>query len=80
VFSYSSNQLQYDWDGNGLVTLTELDNAGCPAHGSLSVGNCNAPDFALELPLVSNVDFALKVQYGSTVDTLYTQAQMRNVR
>jgi prepilin-type N-terminal cleavage/methylation domain-containing protein len=77
VFSYSSSQMQYDWDKDGVVTTEELDAAGCPLHGNPSVGNCNNV-LDVELALISNVDFAFKIRAGESVTEFFVQAQLRN--
>ncbi|HEU4480267.1 MAG TPA: prepilin-type N-terminal cleavage/methylation domain-containing protein [Actinomycetota bacterium] len=79
IFRYSSNRLQFDWTPDGVVTWDELDEAGCAARGSYSVGNCNDL-FDSELSEISNVDIALKVRDGDSVSDFYVQAQLRNMR
>jgi prepilin-type N-terminal cleavage/methylation domain-containing protein len=77
VFSYSSSQMQYDWDKDGVVTTEELDAAGCPLHGNPSVGNCNNT-LDVELSLISNVDFAFQIRSGDATSEFFVQAQLRN--
>ena len=77
VFSYSSSQMQYDWDKDGVVTTEELDAAGCPLHGNPSIGNCNNT-LDVELSLISNVDFAFQIRSGDSTTEFFVQAQLRN--
>jgi prepilin-type N-terminal cleavage/methylation domain-containing protein len=77
VFAFSSSQMQYDWDKDGVVTTAELDAAGCPLHGNPSVGNCNNI-LDVELGLISNVDFAFDIRSGESVTQFFVQAQLRN--
>jgi prepilin-type N-terminal cleavage/methylation domain-containing protein len=77
VFSYSSSQMQYDWDENGVVTMEELDAAGCPLHGNPTIGNCNNT-LDVELALISNVDFAFQISSGNSSAEFFVQAQLRN--
>ena len=77
VFKYSSSQMQYDWDKDGVVTTAELDAAGCPLHGNPSIGNCNNT-LDVELSLISNVDFAFQIRSGDSTTKFFVQAQLRN--
>jgi prepilin-type N-terminal cleavage/methylation domain-containing protein len=77
VFEYSSSQMQYDWDKDGIVTTDELDDAGCPLHGNPSVGNCNNA-LDVELALISNVDFHFSIRMGDAIEAFANQAQLRN--
>ena len=77
VFSYSSSQMQYDWNKDGVVTTEELDAAGCPIHGNPSIGNCNNT-LDVELSLISNVDFAFQIRSGDSTSEFFVQAQLRN--
>jgi prepilin-type N-terminal cleavage/methylation domain-containing protein len=77
VFGYSSSQMQYDWNKDGIVTTDELDAAGCPLHGNPSVGNCNNI-LDVELALISNVDFSFQIRSGDATEIFFVQAQLRN--
>lgn len=70
IFLYSSNRLEYDWDGNGTTTLLELNDAG--SHGVTLV-----PD---KLGYVSSIDYAFRVRSGERVTEFYAEAQLRNRR
>jgi len=78
VFSYSSNQLAYDWDGNGVTTAAELD-AG-PSNGVTDIGNGDGQVNSPELQLLSNVSFALRLTDGGRFTDFYAEAQLRNRR
>ena len=77
VFEYSSSQMQYDWDKDGVVTTDELDDAGCPLHGNPTIGNCNNI-LDVELSLISNVDFLFTIHIGDATEKFANQAQLRN--
>jgi hypothetical protein len=72
IFSYSSNFLEYDWDGDGVTTLAELEDAG--AHGVTSI----TP--GTEESYLSGVAFEFQVQSGDSATEFYGEAQLRNRR
>jgi prepilin-type N-terminal cleavage/methylation domain-containing protein len=65
VFSFTSNDLQYDADRNGITTSAELQSAGLDS---------------TDASLYSNVEFAFQVRAGKQVTQFYGQAQLRNRR
>jgi len=71
VFSYTSNDLRYDWNGDGVTIATELDAA--PSHGFPSITANNAL-------LYDNVEYAFQVRSGDRVTQFRAQAQLRNRR
>ena len=75
AFSFGSNRLEFDTDKNGVTTWQELDQA--PA--TYGVGNGDG-QLNWELPLISNVSFALRVQDGTAKRDFYAEAQLRNQR
>ena len=75
AFSFGSNRLEFDTDKNGVTTWQELDAA--PA--TYGVGNGDG-QLNWELPLVSNVAFALRVQDRTVKRDFYAEAQLRNQR
>ncbi|MDQ3951658.1 MAG: prepilin-type N-terminal cleavage/methylation domain-containing protein [Actinomycetota bacterium] len=75
AFSFSSNRLEFDVDKNGVTTWQELDQA--PA--TYGVGNTDG-QLNFELPMISNVSFALRVQDGTAQRDFYAEAQLRNQR
>lgn len=75
AFSFGSNRLEFDTDKNGVASWQELDQA--PA--TYGVGNGDG-QLNWELPLISNVSFALRVQDGTAKRDFYAEAQLRNQR
>lgn len=75
AFSFGSNRLEFDTDKNGVTSWQELDAA--PA--TYGVGNGDG-QLNWELPLISNVSFALRVQDGTARRDFYAEAQLRNQR
>jgi prepilin-type N-terminal cleavage/methylation domain-containing protein len=82
MFSYSSNQLEFDYDPeDGVASCAEIDD---PPFG-VSGGNGDNVCGAEELPFISNVSYALQVSSGdagSGVRTteFFAEAQLRNRR
>lgn len=75
AFSFGSNRLEFDADKNGVTTWQELDAA--PA--TYGVGNGDG-QLNWELPLISNVSFALRVRDAAAQRDFYAEAQLRNQR
>lgn len=75
AFSFGSNRLEFDTDKNGVTSWQELDAA--PA--TYGVGNGDG-QLNWELPLISNVSFALRVKDGTAKSDFYAEAQLRNQR
>ncbi len=71
VFSYTSNDLRYDWNGDGVTTAPELDAA--PSHGFPAITGSSAL-------LYDNVEYAFQVRSGDRVTHFRAQAQLRNRR
>ena len=74
-FSFGSNRLEFDTNKNGVTSWEELDAA--PA--TYGVGN-NDGQLNFELPLISNVTFALRVADGRSKTDFHGEAQLRNQR
>lgn len=72
VFSYSSNLLEYDANGDGIATCGEL-NQGLGLTGGSSCANDTRP-------FISNVDFAFDVVEDDQRTSFFAQAQLRNSR
>lgn len=72
VFHYTSSRLEFDSDGNGVTTATELDNA---TFGDKS-GSLNG----VELDYVDAVKFSFRVEKEDSSSNFYAEAQMRNFR
>ncbi len=75
AFSFGSNRLEFDTDKNGITSWQELDAA--PA--TYGVGNGDG-QLNWELPLISNVSFAVRVQDGTAKRDFFAEAQLRNQR
>ncbi|MFP5298672.1 MAG: type II secretion system protein J [Actinomycetota bacterium] len=80
MFTYSSNRLEYDWDGDGVTTYAELQNAGSQGV-TLTSSQIQA--------LLSSVNFSMRILDDSCTETgsgdcartvFYGQAQLRNKR
>jgi prepilin-type N-terminal cleavage/methylation domain-containing protein len=78
IFSYSSNFLSYDWNGDGVTSVAELDAA--PAHGVTGVGNGDGVLNYPELSSVSNVSFSFTIDNGTGKAHFLGEAQLRNRR
>lgn len=70
IFTYSSNRLEYDWDGNGVTSWEELNDAG--SHGVVLGAD--------KLLYVSSVDYAFQISSGPRETEFFAQAQLRNRR
>ena len=75
VFSYSSNNIEYDWLDDGTTTWQDLDAA--PSHGVTGVGNGNGTLDA-EIPHLTTVHFAVQVSDSGRTEDFTSSAQMRN--
>ncbi|MGH2729592.1 MAG: hypothetical protein ACRDJI_03175, partial [Actinomycetota bacterium] len=75
LFSYSSNRLEFDSNGDGVTTWGELDMAT-----DSTVGNGNGLLDGAELAYISSVNLALRVTKGDESSDFYAEAQLRNRR
>lgn len=80
VFSYSSNRLEYDWNGDGVTTLAELEDAGS---FGVTLTAAEIQSF------ISSVNYAVRIRDDSCTEVgadrcgrtiFYGQAQLRNRR
>ena len=82
MFSYSSNQLEYDYDPeDGIASCAEIDDPPFGVSGGNSDNVCGAE----ELPFVTNVSYALRVSSGDSrggvrTTEFFAEAQLRNRR
>ncbi len=74
VFTYTSSHLDYDWDGNGVTTLAELEAAHQPPHNHTTVTPGN------ESALLTGVAFEFQVNSGDSTTRFVGEAQLRNRR
>jgi type II secretory pathway component PulJ len=79
VFHFTSNRLEYDWNGDGVTTWQELDQSASSTHGVVGVGN-NDGELNVELAFISDVTFALQLGSAGDVTQFMAQAQLRNRR
>lgn len=77
LFSYSSNNLEYDWGSDGTTTWQDLDAAA--SHGVTGVGS-NPPNGTLdaEIPQLTTVHFAIRVSDSGRSEDFTSTSQMRN--
>jgi len=77
LFSYSSNNLEYDWGNDGRTTWQDLDAAS--SRGVTGVGS-NPSNGALdaEIPQLTTVHFAIRVSDAGRSEDFGSTAQMRN--
>jgi prepilin-type N-terminal cleavage/methylation domain-containing protein len=75
VFTYYSSNLVEDADDNGIAEWEELD-----ASGSVGVGNGNGVLDSGELPFITNVRYAVRVEAEDRATEFYAEAQLRNLR
>lgn len=81
VFSFTSNRLEYDWSGDGVTTVQELDQAACPPNSLTTLDPaCNGTLVEKELASVTSVNVALALRAGDRKSDYYTEAQLRNRR
>ncbi|HEV2754521.1 MAG TPA: prepilin-type N-terminal cleavage/methylation domain-containing protein [Actinomycetota bacterium] len=80
VFSFTSNRLEYDWDGNGVTTLAEINQAACAPYNVTTMDVCNTALVDKELANVTSVNFAFSLKTGDQVTNYFTEAQLRNRR
>jgi prepilin-type N-terminal cleavage/methylation domain-containing protein len=71
VFTYTSNDLHYDWNGDGVTTAAELDEG--PSRGFPAITSS-------DVSLYSNVEYAFELHNGDQVTEFRSQAQLRNRR
>ncbi len=72
VFTYTSNRLEYDTNGDGVTSNTELD--------SPPIGNGNGLLDGSEITFIDRVTFALRVVKGASSTPFHADAQLRNLR
>jgi prepilin-type N-terminal cleavage/methylation domain-containing protein len=82
VFSFTSNRLEYDWDGDGVTTMNEVSQNACPLQGnSLAMDSaCNSTLTDKELANLTNFTLAVEVHSGPSHSDYIAEAQMRNRR
>jgi type II secretory pathway pseudopilin PulG len=77
LFSFSSNNLEYDWGNDGTTTWQDLDAAS--GHGVTGVGSSPANSVLdAEIPQLTTVHFAIRVSDAGRSEDFTSTAQMRN--
>ncbi len=79
VFSYTSSRLEWDWDGDGVTTATEVDMA-CPTRGVTAVGDCDGSLDPPEIAALSGVVYRFNVAVDRRSSDFYGEAVLRNRR
>jgi prepilin-type N-terminal cleavage/methylation domain-containing protein len=78
IFDYASNFLEYDWNGDGVSSWQEIDEA--VSHGVTGVGNNNDLIDGTEDRFISSVVFSFRVTVDDRSSEFYSEAQIRNRR
>jgi prepilin-type N-terminal cleavage/methylation domain-containing protein len=73
VFSYESNRLEYDANGNGVTSVAELDQVS-------ELGNNNGILDGAELAYITSVNIRMQVTEGEAKESFFAEAQLRNQR
>ena len=76
VFTYSSNNLDYDWGNDGRVSWQDLDQS--VNYGVTGIGDGSGTLTAAEFPNLTTVAFSLSIGTGDSVTPFYAKAHMRN--
>lgn len=80
VFSYWSNYLEFDANGDGIATCLEVNDPPPGKSGGNGTGGCDAG----EIPFLTNVGFTFRVTSGDgdsqRGQNFFGQAQLRNRR
>jgi Prokaryotic N-terminal methylation motif len=80
IFSFSSNRLEFDWNGDGVTTGGEIDGADGAPFG-YTLGNFSGEiDTNEELRAITSVGYAFTVESGGRITEFFSEAQLRNRR
>lgn len=82
VFSFTSNRLEFDWNGDGVTTMVEVSEYACPAGGNNTSLDpvCNTTLTDKELAYLTNFALAVTVNSGDAHSEFFAEAQLRNRR
>lgn len=82
VFSFTSNRLEYDWSGDGVTTMTEVNQLACIQGGyNLSLDSaCNSTLTDKELANLTNFALAVEINSAGADTEYFAEAQLRNRR
>lgn len=82
VFSFTSNRLEFDWNADGVTTMTEVSDNACTWGGnstSLDSG-CNSTLTDKELSYLTNFSLSVEVNSEDAHSEYFAEAQLRNRR
>ncbi len=80
VFAFTSNRLEYDWNQDGVTTLSEINDTACSPNNITTMDTCNTTLVDEELANITSVGFAFALKTGSRATNYYAEAQLRNRR
>lgn len=82
VFSFTSNRLEMDWNGDGVTTLTEVSDNACTWGGNSTTLDpaCNTTLTDKEMAYVTNFALSVKVRSSDTTSEYFAEAELRNRR
>lgn len=81
VFSFTSNRLEYDWNGDGVASLAEVNSAACPPNNLTTLDPaCNGALVEKELATLTSVNVAVELTVGGKSTDYVAEAQLRNRR
>jgi prepilin-type N-terminal cleavage/methylation domain-containing protein len=82
VFSFTSNRLELDWNGDGVTTLTEVSENACTWGGNSATLDalCNTTLTDKEMAYVTNFALSVKVRSSDATSEYFAEAELRNRR
>ena len=82
VFSFTSNRLELDWNGDGVTTLTEVSENACTWGGNSATLDplCNTTLTDKEMAYVTNFALSAKVRSEGVASEYFAEAELRNRR
>lgn len=86
VFSFTSNRLEYDYEGvsgttpDGVTTLQEINGIACPPHSLTTLDNCNGALVDAELAQITSLNVAVRLTTSGRSTDYFAEAQLRNRR
>lgn len=82
IFTYTSNELEWDWDGDGITTGKEVNDA-TPAKGVIGVGDGDVPfliDTNGEFAAITGVVYRFEIVNDDRIAEFQSEAELRNRR
>jgi prepilin-type N-terminal cleavage/methylation domain-containing protein len=82
VFAFTSNRLEFDWNGDGVTTMTEVSENACSWGGNNTTldPGCNTTLTDKEMAYLTNFVLAAEVNSGESHSEYFAEAQLRNRR